>query len=111
MDMLQWFMDAAHGHLDRSSPRELAIRTLVLNFASIHTTANTFVHALHTLAAHPEHLVPLRKEAEEVIQQEGWTKAAMSSLVYMDAFFKESTRVNPLNGRKSPPLPLDLIPC
>lgn len=100
MDMLQWFMDAAHTHPVRSSPRELAVRTLVLNFASIHTTANTFVHALLTLAAHPEYLVPLRAEVETVVAREGWSKAAMSQLMYMDAFFKESTRVNPLNGRE-----------
>lgn len=99
--MLQWFMDAAHGDATRSSPRELAIRVLVLNFASIHTTANTFVHALHTLAARPAHAPQLRAEAAAVLGKDGWTKAAVSKLTYMDAFFKESTRVNPLNGCRS----------
>jgi cytochrome P450 len=36
-DLLQWLMDAAQG--SDASTEQLALRTLVLNFASIHTTS------------------------------------------------------------------------
>lgn len=98
--MLQWFMDAAHGHPVRSSTQELTIRVLVLNFASIHTTANSFAHALYTLAAHPEYAQPLREEVKAVVGANGWTKAALSNMNFVDAFLKESMRVNTINGRE-----------
>jgi cytochrome P450 len=99
--MLQWFMDAASTNPSRFSDKELAIRVLVLNFASIHTTANSFGHALYHLAVHPEFMQTLRQEVEDLIRKEGWTKAAMSQMRHLDSFFRESTRVTTLNGCKS----------
>jgi cytochrome P450 len=98
-DMLQWFLDASFGHPARFANKELAIRVLVLNFASIHTTSNSLAHALYHLAARPEWADPLRAEAADVLGAGAWTKAAMARLVRMDSFLRESARVSTLNGR------------
>jgi len=43
---------------------------------------------------------PLREEVEEVIQREGWTKAAIDQMPILDSFIKESQRLHPLSISK-----------
>jgi cytochrome P450 len=40
---------------------------------------------------------PLREEVEEIIQREGWTKAAIDQMSKLDSFIKESQRLHPLS--------------
>ncbi|KAH7930529.1 cytochrome P450 [Leucogyrophana mollusca] len=91
-DMISWLIDVS-SKKDRNL-RSLCLRILVLNFASLHTSAQGFTHALLHLATHPEFIDPLREEAETVIDQEGWTKASMKKLYKMDSFLKESQRLS-----------------
>ncbi|KAJ7789534.1 hypothetical protein B0H14DRAFT_2944118, partial [Mycena olivaceomarginata] len=53
-----------------------------------------FTHALFDLTTYPEYLVPMREEAERVVRAEGWTKAALNSMVKIDTFLRESQRIN-----------------
>jgi hypothetical protein len=53
-----------------------------------------FTHALFDLTVHPEHFLPMREEAERVVQEEGWTKAALNNMVKIDSFLRESQRLN-----------------
>lgn len=50
-------------------------------------------NALYDLAAHPEYIAPLRAEAEAVVAEHGWTKAAMGELHKLDSFIRESHRI------------------
>lgn len=59
-----------------------------------------FTHALYNLAANPQYTQPLREEIESVLKSEGWTKAAMTKMVKLDSFFKESSRIMPLVAGK-----------
>ena len=43
---------------------------------------------------------PLREEVEEIIQREGWTKAAIDQMSKLDSFIKESQRLHPLSISK-----------
>ena len=43
---------------------------------------------------------PLREEVEEIIKQEGWTKAAIDQMYKLDSFIKESQRLHPIGMRK-----------
>lgn len=43
----------------------------------------------------------LREEVEEIIQREGWTKAALDQMSILDSFIKESQRLHPLSISKS----------
>ncbi|KZT01907.1 cytochrome P450 [Laetiporus sulphureus 93-53] len=100
MDLLMWLMEAAQGR--EREPERLAIRILVINIATIHTTATTFVHGLNNLLDHMEYVAPLREEADEAIYTQGWTKQMVNQLVKTDSFFKESSRLNGLGTMSFP---------
>jgi hypothetical protein len=58
----------------------------------------TFTQALYDLAARPQYIQPMREEVEAVIQEEGWTKAALGQMYKVDSFIKESMRHNGLSS-------------
>ena len=51
------------------------------------------MYSIYDLAAHPEHLQPLRQEIETVIKEEGWSKAAVAKMSKLDSFIKETMRL------------------
>jgi hypothetical protein len=53
--------------------------------------------------AHPQYIDPLRIEIEQVIKEEGWTKAAMDKMELVESFMKESQRVDIIGAGKSKP--------
>ncbi|KAJ7777005.1 cytochrome P450 [Mycena metata] len=91
-DFISWLLELAEGE-ERTAPA-LVLRVLSTNFAAIHTSSMTFTQALFDLAAHPEHLLPMREEVESVVKEEGWSKAALNSMVKIDSFLRESQRIN-----------------
>ncbi|KAI5118160.1 hypothetical protein M0805_005782 [Coniferiporia weirii] len=96
-DMITWLLEDAPED-EKCSNTELTKRMLVINFAAIHTSSNTFTHALYYLALEREKYVgPLREEVERVLKEEGWTKVAMTAMRKLDSFMKESLRLNAVN--------------
>jgi cytochrome P450 len=95
-DILSWLMNEAEGPEQETAA--LAVRILVVNSATIHTSSMTFTQAIFNLATRPEYIEPLRQEAEEALQLYGWNKLGMSELPKMDSFFKESIRLNGLGS-------------
>ncbi|KAJ7860750.1 cytochrome P450 [Mycena leptocephala] len=91
-DLISWLLEDAEGE-ERTVPA-LVLRVLSTNFAAIHTSSMAFTQALFDLTTHPEHLLPMREEAERVVATEGWTKAALNNLVKIDSFLRESQRLN-----------------
>ncbi|KAJ8586523.1 cytochrome P450 [Rhizopogon salebrosus TDB-379] len=91
-DVISWLIDVSDK--EHRNLRSICLRILVLNFASLHTSAQSFSHALLYLAANPQYCEPLREEVSEVINQDGWTKDAMTKLPKMDSFLKESLRLS-----------------
>ncbi|KAG2154646.1 cytochrome P450 [Suillus clintonianus] len=89
-DMISWLIDVSDK--EHRNLRSICLRILVLNFAALHTSAQSFTHALLNLATYPQYCTPLREEASAVINQDGWTKDAMKKLNKMDSFLKESQR-------------------
>ncbi|KAL5492509.1 hypothetical protein ACEPAI_3956 [Sanghuangporus weigelae] len=96
VDMISWLLDDAP-EIERRNVRELTKRMLVINFAAIHTSSNSFTHALFHLAAEPKYIVPIREEVERVINENGWSKVAMTKMWKLDSFMKESQRMNGIN--------------
>ncbi|CAL1702631.1 unnamed protein product [Somion occarium] len=95
-DMLQWILDAAFA---RDKGIEAMVSAILsTNFAAVHTTSFSYLHALYYLAANPEYTQPLREEADSVIASEGWTKAAMTNLKKIDGFLRESQRLTGVSG-------------
>ncbi|KAJ6568980.1 cytochrome P450 [Mycena capillaripes] len=91
-DLISWLLEIAEGE-ERTAP-SLTLRILSTNMAAIHTSSMTFTQALFDLTIHPEYLLPMREEAERVVSEEGWTKAALNSMVKIDSFLRESQRLN-----------------
>ncbi|TFK46494.1 cytochrome P450 [Heliocybe sulcata] len=90
-DMLSWLM--------ASVPKDETLDTMTrrllgVNVAAIHTIAHTYCHGVFYLAANQELIAPVRKEAEEAIETDGWTKAAMGKMHLLDSFLKEVMRFN-----------------
>ena len=61
----------------------------------------SFTHALYHLAANPEFADILREEVEEVVRNEGCTKAAMGKMRKLDSFMRESQRYNGISSSES----------
>ncbi|KAJ7269665.1 cytochrome P450 [Mycena rebaudengoi] len=98
-DMLTWLIDEINStgttHTSRRTVRTLTRTLLNVNFGAIHTTTQSFLHALYNLAAYPEYAAPLREEIEAVVRAEGWTKTAMGKMPKLDSFLKETGRTTP----------------
>ncbi|KAF8965810.1 cytochrome P450 [Flammula alnicola] len=95
-DVLTWLMDEAKGK--EASDLLLTTRMLTINFAAIHTSSTTLMHAFYNLVAYPEYIQALREEVEEVANEEGWTKAGLDKMHKVDSFIKESQRLHPVGG-------------
>ncbi|KAJ6544498.1 cytochrome P450, partial [Mycena capillaripes] len=91
-DLISWLLEIAKG--EERTQEDLVLRVLGINMAAIHTSSMAFTHAVFDLTTHPEYLLPMREEVERVIAEEGWTKAALNSMVEIDSFLRESQRLN-----------------
>ncbi|TDL22830.1 cytochrome P450 [Rickenella mellea] len=89
-DMLTWLMDEAEG--DERGVEILCLRLLAVNITAIHTTSMSFAHTMFHLASKPEYIQPMREEVERVIDEDGWTKVAMTKMRKVDSFLKETQR-------------------
>jgi cytochrome P450 len=103
-------MEAAEG--DETGTEQLVSRTLMVNFAAIHTTTmvkhihalltdKAFTHAIYNLACHSEYVSPLRDEIEPLILEHGWQKSALMKMKKLDSFVKETLRLNMISGGQS----------
>ncbi|KAJ7579742.1 cytochrome P450 [Mycena floridula] len=90
-DLISWMLNAAP--VNEQTVHGLALRVLVTNMASIHTTSNALTSALYRLVEHPELIPILREEIEAAVKTDGFTKAAVNKMHKVDAFFMESQRM------------------
>lgn len=96
-DYITWHLRTAlaEGRKDELKPSSVALRTLPLNFAAIHTTALTGSSALLDIFSSPPHVAAsLREEALRVYNESGrqWDKHALSRMYRMDSAIRESQR-------------------
>lgn len=92
-DVLTWIEKEAG-----NDPYDPAIIQLTLSFAATHTTTDLVAQLMVRLAADPELIEPLRKEAVEVLGAEGWSKQSLYKLKLMDSALKETQRMKPINN-------------
>jgi len=91
-DMLQWLSDLVEPQ--HKTTESLSEMQLILTFASIISTAHTFLNALFDLAAHQECIQPIREEIEAAISASNGVldRKALRKMKKTDSFFKESMR-------------------
>ncbi|KAK7726335.1 hypothetical protein SLS57_003421 [Botryosphaeria dothidea] len=93
-DALEW-MDVQAGE----KPIDKVLMQLLMGLVSIHTTSGTTLGLMYDIVSHPEYIESLRKEAVEVLQEEGgWTKTALYKMKLMDSCLKESQRRHPMSA-------------
>ncbi|KAF9467946.1 cytochrome P450, partial [Collybia nuda] len=90
-DFLTWLMEAQGKDCN---VYELTERIFDINSAGLHSTRVTFCRVLYYLAEYPEYAAEIREEVENIVKQEGWTYAAITKMVKVDSFIKESQRLN-----------------
>ncbi|TLS23365.1 uncharacterized protein PpBr36_06197 [Pyricularia pennisetigena] len=96
-DFLQWTIRQAKESGDPTMWEldMLAGRTLMLNFAAIHTSSLTQTAAVLELAASKGSVAAeLRAEIRAVVAEHGWTKRAVARMEKLDSVFRESARLN-----------------
>ncbi|KAI2733058.1 hypothetical protein CBS147332_73 [Penicillium roqueforti] len=96
-DFITWCIRQARleGDLTELKASKIAQRTLLVEVASIHTTAMTAQNAMiDILAAGPSVLEALREEADRVFREENyqWSKAGLAKLYRIDSAIRESQR-------------------
>ncbi|KAF7370033.1 hypothetical protein MSAN_00633300 [Mycena sanguinolenta] len=92
-DYLSWLLESVDINDERTAP-DIVSRILAMNMAGIHTTSNAFAHALFDLTTHPSYINALREEAEQIVEEHGWTKAALNKMHKIDSFLRESQRMH-----------------
>lgn len=98
-DMLQWMVQQAKESGDPYlyAVRTLALRLLIINFASIHTSSFAITGViLDLVSSRPEYIDELRDEIRTVLAEHGgaWNKRALARMEKLDSAFRESQRVN-----------------
>lgn len=89
-DAIDWMQESAG---NRSFNPTIA--QLLLSFAAIHSTADMMTQAIYDICGQEELLNDMRKEIISVLQEHGWTRAALYNLKLMDSVLKESQRLKP----------------
>ncbi|MCJ1462695.1 hypothetical protein MMC07_001298 [Pseudocyphellaria aurata] len=93
--VLESMIDRAHSDYDRD-PKSLALRQLLLSFASIHTTSMLIAQTIFDLYAHPEYIPELREEIDQVsVAVDKFSLRDLDNMSKLDSFIKESQRFNP----------------
>ena len=82
-----------------------SLTVLTVSFAAISTTTMATCHTIYDMACRSEYVKPLRKEINEVLQEDGYDvdgegflklkKPSLSKLRKLDSFIKESQRISP----------------
>lgn len=91
-DAIQWIVEASD---PRVSIRDMTLRLMFFELASIHTTSNAATHLVYDLAANPQFQEPLREEARRVLAEHGgWNAKALAQVKLLDSCLKESGRLN-----------------
>ena len=99
-DFLQWLINYAHEKLqpEEMSPRRLAKRITVMNFAGVHTSTMNITSAIFDLASSDPSLryaEQLREEAATVLAETGgtWTRKALMRMYKTDSALRDSMRL------------------
>ncbi|KAK7950883.1 cytochrome P450 [Apiospora aurea] len=95
-DTLGWMYEVARGRKVDYPASQLS-----LTMAAIHTTTETTGQAMLDICELPDVAQQLREEIIQVIGEHGWSKNSVTKLKLMDSFLKESSRVHPLNLRRT----------
>jgi cytochrome P450 len=108
IDALSW-IDGVAG--ENSTKYDATLTQLRLAYAAVHTTSDMMTKVIAALCEHAELVNPLREEIVTVLNEHGWSEAALAKMVLLDSVLKETQRLEPLASCMSPlpPTPFFLL--
>ncbi|GJN80326.1 hypothetical protein PLIIFM63780_003852 [Purpureocillium lilacinum] len=89
-DCIQWLIDTSPRKNPWTASRMVG-EIMAVWFGSVHQLAMTTTYAIEDLCLHPEHIAPLREEAQELFLAED-SPRDVNMLLFLDSFIKESIR-------------------
>lgn len=89
-DSIEWFEEAAKGRRFDASAAQLG-----LAMGALHTTTELVKQTILDICLHPELIQPIRDEAKQAIQENGWTTAGVFKMQLLDSVLKETQRLKP----------------
>ncbi|KAL6351898.1 hypothetical protein LRP88_14710 [Fusarium phalaenopsidis] len=92
-DTIDWLVEESRG-----SPYDPVGAQLGFSVVAVHTTADLATETMLRVAERPKLIDDLRKEIEEVLKAEGWTKTALFNMKLLDSVVKETQRLKPLTS-------------
>lgn len=92
-DTIDWLVEESRG-----SPYDPVGAQLGFSVVAIQTTADLATETMLRVVERPELIDDLRKEIEEVLKAEGWTKTALFNMKLLDSVVKETQRLKPLTS-------------
>jgi len=102
-DILQWIIDTPSSIPQDDSPTHQAHHLMHLTFAASSASGVLVTQGLFQLLMFPEYADPLREEIEQALYEHGgWTDKALTSMVMMDSFLRETMRMYPAGSRIKP---------
>ncbi|KAL2793924.1 cytochrome P450 [Aspergillus keveii] len=93
VDALSW-IDGVAG--ESSTKYDATLTQLRLAYAAVHTTSDMMAKVVAALCEHAELVQPLREEIVSVLNEHGWSEAALAKMVLLDSVLKETQRLEPL---------------
>ncbi|KAL8358943.1 hypothetical protein RB601_008178 [Gaeumannomyces tritici] len=92
-DAIEWADLEHEGSKEAMKPTDFQ---LMFGFVAIHTTSDLLMQTMLHLAANPDAVEALRREALEVLPIDGWRKTALVNLKLLDSAIKEAQRLKPI---------------
>lgn len=94
-DTLGWMQEMSKG-----KSLDIVGGQLALTLAAVHTTSDLIAKVVYHFCAYPEEKAKLRKEIIDVLNERGWSKAALFHMKLLDSFIKEVQRHTPFSLSK-----------
>ncbi|KAL3490081.1 cytochrome P450 [Aspergillus germanicus] len=92
-DALSWIDGVAD---ENGTKYDATLTQLRLAYAAVHTTSDMMTKVIAVLCENAELLDPLRQEICTVLNEHGWSEAALAKMVLLDSVLKETQRLEPL---------------
>ncbi|RYC56196.1 hypothetical protein CHU98_g10006 [Xylaria longipes] len=98
-DAVQWFVEEYARKGIRATPDQLAQDILTLSLVSLASTTATTLGVIYDLLDRPDSLAEIKQELKQAFgnMEDKVSRQALSQLVVLDSFAKESQRLNPIN--------------
>ncbi|KAL1604768.1 hypothetical protein SLS60_004308 [Paraconiothyrium brasiliense] len=99
-DAIEWTLDLVKGDPKYDTPERLTEELLHNLWAASSAPGGMMTEIVYQMLTYPEYMEPLRKEAEQMVKEHGWTEKMLANLQLQDSFVREVNRMLPTGAKK-----------